>query len=101
MSDQTIARNILEQLGGNKAKVMIGIRSMVAHPDGFSFGWKCRGAKNRATNCWITLTPADTYTVEFFRTWRGNVTSVGKFEDIYNDSLITLFERETGLDLRL
>jgi hypothetical protein len=96
-----IAKTILEQLGGRKAQVMIGMRDMVAHPDGLSFGWKCRGARNGANKCWVTLDPSDTYTVKFYSTRAGKVVEKGEFDDVYNDMLVDVFESATGLSLRL
>lgn len=97
-----IATTILEQLGGRKAQVMIGMRDMVASPDGLSFGWKVRGARNRATKCVVTLTPDDFYTVRFYRASRpANVHLVSEHEGLFWDQLVELFEGETGLYLRL
>ncbi len=50
----------------------------------------------------ITLTPSDTYRVEFYawRTLQGGLSGfavVGDFDDIYCDQLRDVFDRATGL----
>jgi hypothetical protein len=99
--DLTVANTIYQQLGGNKASAMIGIKDLVGSPRALQFGWKVRGAKNEANKAVVVLDPSDTYTVKFFSVRAGRFTERGVFSGVYNDQLVSLFERETGLALRL
>lgn len=100
MTGKHIAETILSQLGG-KVNAMIGMKDGVYGDNFLQFGWKVRGARNKANKVRITLEPSDTYTVEFFSIRGVNVSPKGTFSDVYCDQLKALFERETGLCLSL
>lgn len=68
--------------------------------NGLTFEWKAR-SRNGAKGVTITLEPDDTYTVKFWKIVDYREKIVGEFDDIYADQLISLFEDETGLRLRL
>lgn len=99
MADMTVAKTILEQLGGGRFKAMTGAKTFVGGagtlafrlPGGRGF---CKDGINAVR---ITLTPADVYDVEFMRIRGLTVTTVNKSEGIYAESLRSMFERETGL----
>lgn len=94
-----VAETIIEQLGG-RLTLMIGAHSMFHHTEGaLSFKFKAR-AMNGANHCKVTLVN-DTYTVVFTSVRGTSVKAKGTFEDIYNDQLKGLFERETGLCLTM
>ncbi|MGZ2374934.1 hypothetical protein ACVI3U_002837 [Sinorhizobium medicae] len=60
-------------------------------------------ARNKATKGLITLTVADTYTVEFFQ-WnarRLEMKPLGTVADVYAEDLRRVFTSETGLDCTL
>jgi hypothetical protein len=102
MSDMTVAKTILEQLGGNAFVRMTGARNLIGSSDALSFKLPGNGfTKNKANVVKITLTPADTYTVTFSKFRAMKLTPVSEFTDIYNDALVDLFERETGLATRM
>lgn len=91
-----IARTIIEQLGGNKFKVMTGANNILALGDGVSFKLpKFDGLKINYVK--IILEPSDTYTVEFGRVYGSKYTVLSTHSDIYCDVLVDLFERKTGL----
>jgi hypothetical protein len=94
-----IAETILEQLGGRLIS-MIGAHHMFHHADGaLSFKFKAR-ASNGSNHCKVTLVN-DLYTVVFTSIRGSKVTIRGTFEGVYNDQLMALFERETGLYLTM
>lgn len=103
-TDQTVGRTILAQMGGaGRIRMMIGAKRFVTHPDGVSFKFPNR-ARSKANFVKVTLTPLDTYTVEFKRVSNGRaglkVKDLAEFSDVYFDQLIELFEGQTGLYLR-
>lgn len=95
-----VATTILNQMGGmRRLKMMIGAKNFEVVSNGVLFSWPSKqpSTGNRVR---ITLDPSDTYTVEF-STVRGVALAkaVKKYTDIYNDSLVDIFERQTGLFL--
>lgn len=103
MSDQTVALTILAQMGGiNRIRCMTGTKRFISYPDGVSFLFPQKNRK-RPNRVKITLTPLDTYTVEFHRiTRRGlDVQEMESFDNVYCDQLKDIFESVTGLYLSL
>ncbi len=104
MADNTTASIILEQLGGKGFSMMTGAKNFVTNGNDLTFslpgaGGFCKKGINRVN---IELTPADTYNVVFYRLRRGSeLVVVSKHTDIYCDTLVELFERETGLATRM
>lgn len=99
MTDMTVSRTILEQLGGNKFIVMTGAKNFVGGDRALSFrlpggGGFCKDGINCVR---IELTEADDYTVTYMRTRGCKMTTVEKSEGIYCDNLRSNFERVTGL----
>jgi len=94
-----IAKIIIQQLGHSTGRmsVMLGAHSFLALESGLQFKMKAR-AKDGIKVCTIELTPADTYTVKFLG--RTGIVKA-EFEDVYADSLKTVFEQTTGLYLSL
>ena len=102
-ASQGVAMTILKQMGGaNKIMAMTGAKRFLTSPNSvtFKFSNRLRGKPNSVL---VTLDPDDTYTVEFHRVGRGglDVKTTGKHSGIYAESLRSLFERATGLTLRL
>lgn len=100
--DMTTAQTILAQLGGNRFRAMTGADNFTGSADALTFSLP-RGAKNKANKVRVTLTPADLYTVEFFRLARRALVceTVGTVEGVYADQLARVFETATGLRVSL
>ena len=90
----SVAQTILEQLGGSKFKAMVGTTALYTASRTLAFDFK--GSK-KANVCSITLTPMDLYEVKFYKVRGTQVKAISKYDDIYNDMLTSVFERETGL----
>src|SRR5262245_9743166 len=97
--DLTVANTILTQLGGKRFLAMTGAKQLIGSATSLSFTLPgTPGFVQRGINvCRITLTPMDTYTVEYLRVRGSAVTTVQTCEDIYADALQDCFTRETGL----
>ena len=95
--DMTIAKVILEQLGGiRKLVLMTGANTFVALKNGVSFK-----IKNRKVNyVKILLNGNDLYDISFGKIISGKVKLISEKNDIYNDQLVSIFESETGMYLR-
>ena len=100
-------RETLNQLtnssnGINRLKVMIGAKNFAASKSEscvtFRFTAK---AKNKANHCKITLNVLDLYDVKFYNIRGINLKEISTHNNIYNDMLKELFERETELYLSL
>lgn len=100
----TIAKTILQQLGGSGRLVaMTGAKNFVAVDNGLSFkvGRNAQGVNYVR----IILNSMDVYDVQFcrVRTVKGipTIKVISEHSDIYDDMLIPLFERGTGMYLSL
>lgn len=103
MNTQEIANTILQQLGGNKFKVMTGAHNFLYGTDksGNPFlQFKIKGCR-RVSWCKITLTPQDLYDMEFSKLYNLDVKTVDKKEGLYCDMLQDIFTSVTGLDTHL
>jgi hypothetical protein len=99
-ADQQVAKTILQQMGGiNRIKAMLGVKQFVSMKDGVQFKFPSpHGGPNFVK---IVLDPSDTYTMTFGRV-RGTQFKKGKeHSGIYADQLRKIFEKETGLYLKL
>jgi len=96
--DIEIAKIILQQLGGQgRLVVMTGAYNFVALRNGVSFK-----IKNRSVNyVEIKLNGKDLYDVKFGRIAVGKLKVKSEHNDVYFDELIPLFEKQTGMYLRL
>jgi hypothetical protein len=97
MTDQTVAKTILAQLGGNRFVVMTGAKNLTSRSNALLFMLPARMAKNKATYVDITLDGNDTYTVSFFKRNKFDLKLISKHDMIYCDQLRELFTEETGL----
>jgi hypothetical protein len=97
-----VAETIVRQLGQSTARLglMVGAHTFTGRPEGLTFKFKAK-AKNQANCVRVTLSPDDTYKVEFLRLSGVNVWTKGSFEGVYAEDLKRIFERETGLYLSL
>jgi len=100
MTDLTVAKTILQQLGGRRFLLMTGARNIVGTSNSLTFRLPRNGTDG--SNVWIiTLDPSDTYHVETFFARAGACKKKSDFTDIYWDSLVELFERVSGFYTRL
>jgi len=101
--DMTVATTILEQLGGRRFLAMTGAKHLVGSADSLSFALpgKAGFVKGGINGCRITLTPMDTYTVDYLRATRSGPQVIESCEDIYAEDLQACFTRVTGLTTHL
>lgn len=108
-SHKEIAQTILQQLGGNKFKVMTGAKdflAMNAEPAkesiaGLRFSLPSNFATNGINRVFIRLNDMDTYDVEFGRARGTSYKVINAESGIYAESLRETFTRFTGLDTSL
>ena len=95
MTDHTVARTILNQLGGKQFTALTGAKDFVAGEDRLIF----RIGRNpkRVTHVRVTLLPSDTYLMEFIRVRAGIVDTLHEASGVYFDQLQDIFEAHTGL----
>ena len=92
----TVAKTILEQLGGNKFRVMTGAKHFGATEDSLSM--RIGRNKTNANFMVVELNGNDLYNVTFAKmTKMGEMKSVKEYSDVYNDMLVTIFESHTGM----
>ena len=92
----SVATTILNQLGGNKFRVMTGAKNLMDHGNALSM----RIGRNSSNSNYlkITLNDSDLYDVRFSKvTKMGEEKSVREFNDVYNDMLVEIFESHTGM----
>lgn len=90
-----IAQEILRQLGGQRFIVMTGSKQFLALKNGLSM--KLTRNQSGANYLRITLTPMDTYKMEFLSLRGQSMKAKAEFEDIYCDQLQDIFTQTTGL----
>ena len=96
MSNMTVAKTILEQLVGNKFRVMTGAKNFM----GFAEGLVMKIGRNSSNSNYlkITLNMMDLYDMEFCKlTKMGEKKSVTEYNNIYNDMLTDQFTAHTGM----
>lgn len=93
MSNSNVAQNILNQLGGKRFIVMTGTNNFVGGENYLTFHLPSR----KINYIKITLNSNDLYDVEFIKIHGANIRTVSKFEDVFCDNLVEIFESETGL----
>ena len=92
----SVAKTILEQLGGNKFCAMTGAKNLVDCGDALAM--KIGRNKTSSNYLKITLNLMDLYDVRFSRvSLKGGERSVTEYNNVYNDSLVDGFEKHTGL----
>jgi len=98
----TIAKTILEQLGGGMFVLMTGAKDMVSSDNALRLKIG-RFAGVKTTHVKVTLDPCDTYTVETMR-WNGRkleMQEIDKMSGVYCTDLRRAFTSMTGLDTSL
>jgi hypothetical protein len=69
VTDLTVAKTILAQLGGERFVMMTGATNFVGSADSLTF--KVGRNPERVTHVRVTLTPDDLYDVTFFKAGKG------------------------------
>ena len=96
----SVAKEILETLGGNKFRVMTGAKNFM----GFSNGLVMKIGRNSSNSNYlkITLNSMDLYDMKFCKlTRKFEEKSVTEYSDVYNDMLTEVFEKHTGMYTKL
>ena len=99
----TVAKTILEQLGGGAFVRMTGAKNFLGFPKGLVFslpggGGFCKNGINRVR---IDLNASDTYDVRFYRLRGSKIKEIASYEGVYCDNLAATFRSETGLETRM
>ena len=93
------AETLIQQLGGNKFKMMTGAKNFGI--DGksltFSIGRNSKGVNYVR----IKLTSRDLYDMEFAQLRAGQVKVKSKEKGVYADQLGKMFKKHTGMNVRL
>ena len=100
MSNLTVAKTILEHLGGNKFCMMTGAKNLAGDENSLSM----RIGRNSSNSNYlkITLNSMDLYDMKFAKLTRmGELKSVKEYDNVYNDSIVEVFEKHTGMYTKL
>lgn len=98
--DIAIAQTMLNQLGGKRLELMTGAYGFIYSPSARALSFKFQSSPT--ANCLtITLDADNTYSLEFWLIQDAAFTLVERYDEVYFDQLIDLFESTTGLALRL
>lgn len=89
------ALTVIEQLGGNEFKAMVGVKTFIFSESGLSFGIGRNCHKINVVH--IQLEPTDEYSVEFLRVSKKGMQVVSRYENVYWSDLKEIFEKATGL----
>lgn len=94
-----VAEMILKQLGGRRFIVMTGAKNLLGSDNSLSFqlpggGGYCRNGINRVL---VELTPADDYTITFYRVRTNKISFQEAISGVYCYNLREVFEAHTGL----
>jgi hypothetical protein len=100
-----VAKTIVDQMGGvGRLRAMLGMGKLPFVfsdiPRGVQFMWPSR-RRSKGNLVRITLRPDDAYDVEFVNASIRGHKPVKTYNMVYADQLVDLFERQTGLFLRL
>jgi hypothetical protein len=91
-----VAKTILEQLGGNKFRMMTGAKKLAGDENSLSM----RIGRNSSNSNYlkITLNSMDLYDMKFCKlTRKYEEKSVTEYSDVYNDMLTDVFTKHTGM----
>ena len=100
MSNLIVAETILKTLGGNKFCMMTGAKNLAGDENSLSM----RIGRNSSNSNYlkITLNSMDLYDMEFCKlTKLGEKKSVTEYNNVYNDSMVEVFEKHTGMYTKL
>lgn len=98
---ENVAKTILQQMGGaGRVQAMLGAKNFTSTENSVSFRWPNKERK-RGNGLRITLRSDDTYDMEFLNVSGSSAKTVKKYEGVYNDQLVDIFEKQTGWFLSL
>ena len=98
--NQSQAKTLLRQLGGNKFIMMTGAKQMSIGKNGLTM--KIGRNSKSITHVAIDLDRGkDLYIMKFIRVRKGIPKVVKQYDGVYADNLNNIFEKETGLYTRL
>jgi len=90
-----VAKEILNQLGGNKFIAMTGAKNFACEENRLIF--KIGRNEKRINVVDITLNGMDTYDVQFKRMTKSTLEIISEASGIYNDMLQSVFTKHTGM----
>ena len=99
MSNLTIAKTILSQLGGNKFIAMTGAKNLVG--DTNSLSMKIGRNSSNSNYMKITLNSMDMYDIRFSRIVKYQEKNIKEYNNVFNDMLTDIFTSHTGMYTRL
>jgi len=100
MSNMSVAKTILEQLGGNKFRMMTGAKNFMSFAEGLVM--KIGRNSSNSNYLKITLNSMDLYDMEFAKvTKMGEKKSVTEYKNVYNDLMRGTFTAHTGMYTKL
>ena len=100
MSDLTLAKTILSQLGGNRFIIMTGAKKLVGNESGLAF--RIGRNKTRINHVLIRYNHGkDLYEMTFTYVFKTGFKELAKYDDVYAEDLVRLFEETTGLATKL
>ena len=95
-ADMRVAEEILNQLGGNRFRVMTGAKNF-GGPDN-SLRMRIGRNKTNANYMEVVLNSMDLYDITFAKVTKyGEMKSVKTYDNVYNDMLVEIFESHTGM----
>jgi hypothetical protein len=94
----TTAQIILSQLGGNRFVAMTGAKNLASSPDALHFKLPSNFSRAGINSVCVTLTPDDTYTIDYFKVRGATVKTIAKSIGIFSDMLQKDFTNTTGLN---
>ena len=97
-----VQQTIVEQMGGNKFRTMVGCKGMTVDGDEpavtFHIGG---GAKKRIKYVKVELMADDTYTMTFSKLFKYEQKVIAAVKGVYNDMLQDVFTEHTGFHTSL
>ena len=97
-----VQETIVEQMGGNKFRVMVGCKQMSVDGDKpavtFTIGG---GARKRIKYVKVELMGDDTYTMTFSKVFKYEHKIIKVVKGVYFDQLQSIFTEQTGFDTSL
>ena len=97
----TVARTILQQLGGNRFIAMTGAHTLTDHGEALSFRIPERTTRDHINYVKIELLPIDEYELTFGRIHNRNYVVVTTIDFVPVENLRETFTRFTGLETQL